>query len=257
MTSSNGNVFRVTGPLCGEFTGHRWIPLSKASDAELWCSLWSAPWINSWVNNGEAGDLRHHRAHYDVNVMYVFVFHYNIISRKVWILTIVVTLFPWLCHWYGCVIILLYLTIYLYFIINIISMMQVWILTIVVTLFPWLCHWYGCVIILFYLTIYLYFIIISSAWCKFESQPLLSHFFPWLRHWYGCVIILFYPTSLHIRDRLNITMSSHQRHSGKAYEGTCRIPRQNGDGRGIASARFVWIVKAIESAARPPVVCGY
>ena len=25
MTSSNGNIFRVTGPLCGEFTGHRWI----------------------------------------------------------------------------------------------------------------------------------------------------------------------------------------------------------------------------------------
>ena len=35
MTSSNGNIFRVTGPLCGEFTGHRWIPLTKASDAEL------------------------------------------------------------------------------------------------------------------------------------------------------------------------------------------------------------------------------
>ena len=42
MTSSNGNTFRVTGPLCGEFTGHRWIPLTKASDAELWCFLWSA-----------------------------------------------------------------------------------------------------------------------------------------------------------------------------------------------------------------------
>ena len=27
MTSSNGNNFRVTGPLCGEFTGQRWIPL--------------------------------------------------------------------------------------------------------------------------------------------------------------------------------------------------------------------------------------
>ena len=26
-------------------------------------------WINSWVNNGEAGDLRCHRAHYDVTVM--------------------------------------------------------------------------------------------------------------------------------------------------------------------------------------------
>ena len=37
MTSSNGNIFRVTGPLCGEFTGHRWIPLTTASDAELWC----------------------------------------------------------------------------------------------------------------------------------------------------------------------------------------------------------------------------
>ena len=43
MTSSNGNIFRVTGPLCGEFTGHRWIPRIKASDAELWCFLWSVP----------------------------------------------------------------------------------------------------------------------------------------------------------------------------------------------------------------------
>ena len=43
MTSSNGNIFRVTGPLCGEFTGLRWIPRTKCSDAELWCFLWSAP----------------------------------------------------------------------------------------------------------------------------------------------------------------------------------------------------------------------
>ena len=42
MTSSNGNTFRVTGPLCGEFTDDRWIALTKASDAELWCFLWSA-----------------------------------------------------------------------------------------------------------------------------------------------------------------------------------------------------------------------
>ena len=39
----NGNIFRVTGSLCGKFTGHRWIPRTKASDAELWCFLWSAP----------------------------------------------------------------------------------------------------------------------------------------------------------------------------------------------------------------------
>ena len=41
MTSSNGNIFRVTSLLCGEFTGHRLIPRTKASDAELWCFLWS------------------------------------------------------------------------------------------------------------------------------------------------------------------------------------------------------------------------
>ena len=40
MTSSNRNIFRVTGHLLGESTGDRWIPLTKASDAELWC-LWS------------------------------------------------------------------------------------------------------------------------------------------------------------------------------------------------------------------------
>ena len=69
MTSSNGNIFRVTGPLCWEFTGYRWIPLTKPSNAELWCFLWSTPWINGKVSNREAGDLRRHRAHYDVIVM--------------------------------------------------------------------------------------------------------------------------------------------------------------------------------------------
>ena len=42
MTSPNGNIFRVTGPLYGEFTSHGWIPRTKASDAELLCFLWSA-----------------------------------------------------------------------------------------------------------------------------------------------------------------------------------------------------------------------
>ena len=35
-------------------------------------------WINSWVNNRETGDLRCHRAHYDVSVM---VTHYRISVR--------------------------------------------------------------------------------------------------------------------------------------------------------------------------------
>ena len=65
MTSSNGNIFRVTGTLWGEFTGHQWIPLTKASDMELWCFLWA----NSWASHRDAGDLRCHRAHYDVTVI--------------------------------------------------------------------------------------------------------------------------------------------------------------------------------------------
>ena len=68
MTSSNGNIFRVTGYLCGEFTGHRWIPHKGQWRAALMFSL-ICVWINGWVNNGEAGDLRRYRAHYDVTVM--------------------------------------------------------------------------------------------------------------------------------------------------------------------------------------------
>ena len=43
MTDIHGNIFRVTGPLWGESTSYRWIPVTKSSDAELWCFLWSAP----------------------------------------------------------------------------------------------------------------------------------------------------------------------------------------------------------------------
>ena len=71
MTSPNGTIFGVTGPLCREFTSHRRLPRTKASASELWCFLWSAPWINGWVNNLETGDLRRHRAHFDVTVMWM------------------------------------------------------------------------------------------------------------------------------------------------------------------------------------------
>ena len=43
MTSSNENIFHVTGPLWGESTGDWWIPLTKASDVELSCFLWTVP----------------------------------------------------------------------------------------------------------------------------------------------------------------------------------------------------------------------
>ena len=63
------NIFRVTGPSWGDFTGHRWIPLTKASAAELWCFLWSAPEFNGWANHRDVGDFRRHFVHYDVTVM--------------------------------------------------------------------------------------------------------------------------------------------------------------------------------------------
>ena len=68
MTSSNGNIFSVIGPLWGEFIGHRWIPLSKASDAELLCLPWFVQ-TNGWENHRDAGDLRWHHTHYDVPLM--------------------------------------------------------------------------------------------------------------------------------------------------------------------------------------------
>ena len=32
-------------------------------------------WINDWVNNGEAGDFRRYRIHYDVTVMWTFFYN--------------------------------------------------------------------------------------------------------------------------------------------------------------------------------------
>ena len=74
MTSSNGNIFRVIGPLCGEVTGPGEFPAAPVNSphkgqwrgALMFSLSWA--WINDWVNNREASDLRRHRGHYDVNV---------------------------------------------------------------------------------------------------------------------------------------------------------------------------------------------
>ena len=62
MTSSNGNIFRVTGHLCGEFTGPGEFPaqrpVTRSFDVFFDLRL-----------NKLAGDWRRHRGHYDVNVM--------------------------------------------------------------------------------------------------------------------------------------------------------------------------------------------
>ena len=61
-------LIRVTGHLCGEFRGHRWIPRKGQWRGALMFSLICA-WTNTWVNNREAGYLRRHCAHYNVTVM--------------------------------------------------------------------------------------------------------------------------------------------------------------------------------------------
>ena len=71
FVASNGNSFRVTGPLWGKSTGDRRIPLTKDSDVELW---------NRWANNRDAGNLRCHHPHYDVTVMMLVYKHVLLLS---------------------------------------------------------------------------------------------------------------------------------------------------------------------------------
>ena len=51
-------------PATSEFPAQR--PLTQSCYVFLICA-----WINGWVNNREAGDLRRHRTHYDVTVMWL------------------------------------------------------------------------------------------------------------------------------------------------------------------------------------------
>ena len=100
-TSSNWKIFRVTGLLCGEYTGHRYPAICAWSaqlkyvmtswNGNLFPCYWpfvrgirrspvNSPhkgqwlgalmfslicgWTNGWANNRDSGDLRRHRAHY-------------------------------------------------------------------------------------------------------------------------------------------------------------------------------------------------
>ena len=88
MTSSNGNIFRVMGPLCGEFTGPRWIPPAQRPVTRSFDVFFYLCRINGWRNNDETGDLRRYRAQYDVSVMFnafvvqCDVFHCNTKSTE-------------------------------------------------------------------------------------------------------------------------------------------------------------------------------
>ena len=61
-------------PVTGKFPLQR--PLTRSFDFSL---IWD--WIHSWVNNRDAGDLKHHRAHYDVIVMWALEWLFDHTSR--------------------------------------------------------------------------------------------------------------------------------------------------------------------------------
>ena len=69
MTSSNGNIFRVSWPFVRGI--HRSPVNSPHKGQWRGALLFSLICVrkNHWVNNREAGDLRRYRAHYDVIVM--------------------------------------------------------------------------------------------------------------------------------------------------------------------------------------------
>ena len=59
-------IWAGNSPVTGKL--YEQMPVTRSFVVSLICA-----WINDWVNNREAGDLRRHRAHYDVTIMtYVF-----------------------------------------------------------------------------------------------------------------------------------------------------------------------------------------
>ena len=62
MTSPNWNIFGVTGSMWGDFLSQR--ALTRSFGNCLICV-----WTHGWTNNRDAGDLRRHRAHYEVAVI--------------------------------------------------------------------------------------------------------------------------------------------------------------------------------------------
>ena len=87
MTTSNGNIFRVTGPLCGEFTGPGEFPTQRPVTRSF--DVFFDLRLNKRLSKQrEGGDLRRNRGHYDVIVLkrfdyiiYVHYWSYNILLQ--------------------------------------------------------------------------------------------------------------------------------------------------------------------------------
>ena len=83
MTSSNGNVLRVTGNLCGEFTGPRWpvdsphkwpitrkmFPLDDVIMMWFGQSIYYLFWVPSWIHSGMFGYAYCYESHKTVLII--------------------------------------------------------------------------------------------------------------------------------------------------------------------------------------------
>ena len=63
-------TFSALPVLCEETTDHRWIPLTKANDARDF-DVFSDLRLNKRLSNQDVADLKRHRAHYCVTVMWI------------------------------------------------------------------------------------------------------------------------------------------------------------------------------------------
>ena len=67
-------------PVTGGFPSQR--PVTQSVDV-----FFDLAWTNDWANNRHGGDLRRHRAHYDVTVMWEFLVMLLIaLSLIIWII---------------------------------------------------------------------------------------------------------------------------------------------------------------------------
>ena len=61
LVTSALSVISITAHLWGESTGHRWIPLTNASDMGVLMFSLICAWTNGWSNNWDASELRSHQ----------------------------------------------------------------------------------------------------------------------------------------------------------------------------------------------------
>ena len=69
MTPSNGNIFRVTGPLGGEPPVTGGFPSQRPVTRSFGVFFFICAWTKYWANNRDAGDLIRYGDDYDVTVM--------------------------------------------------------------------------------------------------------------------------------------------------------------------------------------------